>query len=252
MIPVSDSVRSRRVPYVNVAIIIINFAVFLYEVYLSHDVIRGNVTELDNLIQQWGNIPACTFRDLGADVSLNGQGRAICAQQDQPLLTVFTAMFMHGGWLHIGGNMLFLWIFGDNVEDAMGHARYAIFYLLCGIVASLAQGLMDVNGLTPSIGASGAIAGIMGAYIVLYPRAVVSVIALIIPIPIPAPAFLVIGLWLLIQVFNGWASLGVHTASGGVAYFAHIGGFIAGAALVSLFALGRPRPRVPKRPQQYW
>jgi membrane associated rhomboid family serine protease len=252
MIPVSDSVRSRTVPYVNVAIIIINLVVFLYEVYLSQDVIRGNVTELDRFIRQWGNIPACTFDELGANVDLGAQGRLVCGEQDQPLLTVFTAMFMHGGWLHIGGNMLFLWIFGDNIEDAMGHARYAIFYLVCGVLASLAQGLVDVNSLQPAIGASGAIAGVMGAYIVLFPRAVVSVIFGIILIPIPVPAFFLIGLWLVIQVFYGWASLGVDTASGGVAYFAHIGGFMAGAALVQLFVLGRRRPRARRRPSEYW
>jgi membrane associated rhomboid family serine protease len=252
MIPISDSVRTRSTPYVNVAIIVINLVVFLYEVYLSQDVIRGNVTELDVFIRHWGNIPACTFDELGRG-NLGAAGRVVCGDQDQPLLTIFTSMFMHGGWLHIAGNMLFLWIFGDNVEDAMGHVRYAVFYLLCGVVAALTHGLSDVNSLQPAVGASGAIAGVMGAYIVLFPRASVSVIFGFILIPIPIPAFVMIGFWIVIQVFYGWASLGVDTASGGVAYFAHIGGFVAGAALVNLFVLGRPRRRpARRRAQDFW
>ena len=253
MIPVSDSVRSRSTPYVNVAIIVINLVVFLYEVYLSQDVVRGNLTELDRFIYHWGNIPACTFDAAGAG-DLSARGQAICDGQDQPLLTVFTAMFMHGGWFHIAGNMLFLWIFGDNVEDAMGHVRYAVFYFLCGVLAALTHGLSDANSLQPAIGASGAIAGVMGAYIVLFPRATVSVIFGFILIPIPIPAFIMIGIWIVIQVFYGAASLGVDTATGGVAYFAHIGGFVAGAALVNLFVLGRPRRgRVRRRTaQDFW
>jgi membrane associated rhomboid family serine protease len=226
---------------VNLAIIVINLVVFLYEVYLSQNVIRGNVTELDRFIFEWGNIPACTLDELGRNADLTAQGQAVCARQDEPLLTIFTAMFMHGGWLHLGGNMLFLWIFGDNVEDAMGHARYAVFYLLCGTVAALTHGATNVESLQPAVGASGAIAGVMGAYLVLFPRAMVYAIFGFIFIPVPLPAWTLIGFWIVLQVFYGTASLGVDTAAGGVAYFAHIGGFVAGAVLVRLFVVGRER-----------
>jgi membrane associated rhomboid family serine protease len=240
MIPIRDSVHARTTPYVNLTIIVVNLLVFLYEVYLSQDTVRGNFTELDQFIYRWGNVPACTFDALGLS-GLPPDPDNVCGGQDRPLLTVVTAMFIHGGWLHIGGNMLFLWIFGDNVEDAMGHVRYALFYVLCGVIAALAHGLTDVNSVQPAVGASGAIAGVMGAYIVLFPRAVVYVIFGIIFIPLPLPAWALIGFWIVLQIFYGTASLGVDTASGGVAYFAHIGGFLAGAALVHLFVLGRPR-----------
>jgi len=208
MIPISDSVRTRSTPYVNLAIIVVNLLVFLYEVYLSQDVVRGNVTELDLFIYEWGNVPACTFEELGRNASLSADGRAICADQEQPLLTMVTAMFIHGGWLHIGGNMLFLWIFGDNIEDALGHLRYLLFYLVCGIAAALAHGLLNIDSVQPAVGASGAIAGVMGAYIVLFPRAMVHVIIGFIFIPLPLPAFVLIGFWIVIQIFYGWASLG--------------------------------------------
>ena len=250
MIPIADSVRTRSVPYVNLTIIVINLLVFLYEVYLSQDIVLGNVTELDLFIAEWGNVPACTFDELGFDRSAANAFDSICREQSQPLLTVFSAMFLHGGWLHLAGNMLFLWIFGDNVEDALGHLRYAVFYLVCGIAAALTHGLMDVNSVIPAVGASGAIAGVMGAYIVLFPRARVYVIFGLIFIPIPLPAFVLIGFWIVIQVFYGWASLGVDTAAGGVAYFAHIGGFVAGAALVQLFMVGRQRIRMKNRREQ--
>ncbi len=255
MIPISDSVRARSFPYVNVAIILVNILVFMYEVVLSGQVIRGNLTELDRFIFEWGNIPACTFDALGRGVDLTVREQSFCAGvQDQPLLTVFSAKFMHGGWLHIAGNMLFLWIFGDNVEDAMGHARYLVFYLLAGVLAALAHGVLNADSVTPAIGASGAISGVMGAYIVLFPRATVRVLIGLIFIPLPLPAFMLIGFWFVMQVFAGVSSLGPETvgAGGGVAYFAHIGGFVAGALLVSAFMLGRPRHRERRRRSQAW
>ncbi len=256
MIPISDSVRARSFPYVNVAIILVNILVFMYEVVLSGQAIRGNLTELDRFIFEWGNIPACTFDALGRGVDLTLEEQRYCAGvQDQPLLTVFSAMFMHGGWLHIAGNMLFLWIFGDNVEDAMGHARYLVFYLLAGVLAALAHGVLNADSVTPAIGASGAISGVMGAYIVLFPRATVRVLIGLIFIPLPLPAFMLIGFWFVMQVFAGVSSLGPETvgAGGGVAYFAHIGGFVAGALLVNVFAIRRGRARRRKRaPLDVW
>jgi len=153
-------------------------------------------------------------------------------------------MFIHLGWLHILGNMLFLWIFGDNIEDAMGHALYAIFYLIVGIAAAVAHGLTDVDSLTAAVGASGAVAGVMGAYIVLFPRAlVVAIIPPLFFLPLPIPAFIMIGFWFLFQLIGGFASLGPEVAGtgGGIAYFAHIGGFVAGALLVNVFAMNRAR-----------
>jgi membrane associated rhomboid family serine protease len=255
MIPIADSVRARSFPYVNVAFILINVALFLYEVALSQQVIAGNLTELDRFIRHWGNIPACTFDAMGWDVALTAEGAARCADQPAPLLTPLTAIFLHGGWFHMAGNMLFLWIFGDNVEDNVGHGRYAAFYLLCGVIASFAQMAIDVDELTPSIGASGAVAGVMGAYLVLFPRA--TVIALLVFIPFPVPAVVLIGFWFVAQLLGGFSSLGVDAvgAEGGVAYFAHIGGFVAGVALITIFAAGRPRRRAPpswRNPLDVW
>ncbi|MEX2247666.1 MAG: rhomboid family intramembrane serine protease [Dehalococcoidia bacterium] len=247
MIPIGDSVRSRSFPYVNVALIAINFLVFFYEIALSQDTISRNVTELDRFIREWGNIPACTFDAFGRDVHLSPVGRVICEQQSQPAFTAITAMFIHGGWLHVIGNMLFLWIFGDNVEDTFGHLRYGIFYAVAGVIAGFSQAFTDIEGLTPAIGASGAVAGVMGAYIVLFPRAtVIALVPFFFFVPFAVPAAVLIGIWFLMQLFSGVSSLGVDAvgAGGGVAYFAHIGGFVAGLALVHVFALGRPRRRV--------
>ena len=253
MIPIHDSVRGRSVPWVNVAIIVINFVVFFYELALRQQQITPGLTELDRFIYHWGNIPACMFDALGRNENLNAQGLRLCADQPNPVLTVITAMFIHGGWLHILGNMLFLWIFGDNVEDAMGHVRYAVFYLLVGAIAAFVQAFASADELTPAIGASGAIAGVMGAYIVLFPRATVAVIIpIFFFIPFPLPAWVLIGFWFVAQLLSGFSSVGTPAvgAGGGVAYFAHIGGFLAGAALVHLFVVGRPR-REPRRPPSW-
>jgi membrane associated rhomboid family serine protease len=148
---------------------------------------------------------------------------------------------MHGGWLHLAGNMLFLWIFGDNVEDAMGHLRYAVFYLLTGVIAGLAHSIVDSTSITPSLGASGAIAGVMAAYLILFPWGSIRSFPFIY---IPIPAYVVIGFWFAMELFAGVSSLDVDTsAGGGIAYFAHIGGFLAGIVLVNLFVIGRPRPK---------
>jgi membrane associated rhomboid family serine protease len=248
VIPISDSVQARSFPFVNIAIILTNIVVFMYEVYLSQQSFGfQGATELDVFILHWGNIPPCTLDVLGRE-AVEAQSRA-CLNQPQPFWTPFTAMFMHGGWLHLAGNMLFLWVFGDNIEDALGHVRYAVFYVVGGIAAAFAHMLFNADDLLPAIGASGAIAAVMGAYIVLYPRATVLAIFGFLIIPLPFPVILVVGLWFLMQLFYGVAALGPDTAAGGVAYFAHIGGFIAGAAMINLFVLGRRRPRLRRRGQ---
>jgi membrane associated rhomboid family serine protease len=256
VIPIHDSERSRTFPWVNVTIIAVNIVVFLYELSLSQQVVSRAATQLDVFIAHWGNVPACTLDAFGLR-TLDFRTAAACATQPHPAWTVVTAMFIHGSWLHIAGNMLFLWIFGDNVVDAMGHLLYAAFYLLVGVIAAFAQMYVNAGDLTPAIGASGAIAGVMGAYIVLFPRATVDVIIpLFFFLPFPLPAFVLIGFWFLIQLFSGFSSLGPTAvgAGGGVAYFAHVGGFIAGAVLVNLFMAGRdrPPPRAARRPTDFW
>ena len=144
-------------------------------------------------------------------------------------------MFLHGGWLHLGGNMLYLWIFGDNVEDKLGHIRYLAFYIVCGLAASILHVFVDSTSIVPTVGASGAIAGVLGAYLLLFPRArVVTLIPIFVFIQVAElPALLVLGFWFVMQFFNGLMSLGYQTAGmGGVAWWAHIGGFVAGLALV--------------------
>ena len=154
-------------------------------------------------------------------------------------LTLLISMFMHGGIMHLLGNMLFLWIFGDNIEDDLGHFRYAIFYLLCGVIASLAHVFMNTNSYIPSLGASGAISGVLGAYLLMHPRRRVTVF--IFRFLTEVPGIVAVGLWFVFQIISSLGVLGSGSQVGGVAYAAHIGGFIAGLALVKLFALGRPR-----------
>ncbi len=249
MIPIGDSVRSRTFPYVNLAIIVINVLVFLYELTLSTMSFTG-IAELDRFIFDWGAMPACLGDRFGLHPDPNVSSRVFAAVCDQNhvLVSPFVSMFIHGGWVHLIGNMIFLWVFGDNVEDAMGHVRYAFFYLLVGLGAGAAHVVVNQNDLTPAIGASGAIAGVLGAYLMLYPRATVAAILpifIIFWVPFYVPAAFLIGLWFVMQLLNGWAVLAatnVVGAGGGVAWFAHIGGFVAGLVLVRVFILGRPPP----------
>jgi membrane associated rhomboid family serine protease len=222
--PIGDEPNGRRLtPVVNYALIAANLLVFVYQLTLS-DVRPGFTTpsDLEEFIFRWGAIPA-----------------EIADGHD--LFALLSSMFLHGGWAHIGGNMLFLWVFGDNVEDTMGHARYLLFYLLTGIAAGLAQVVIDPDSRIPLVGASGAISGVLGAYIVLFPRGNIRTLVFLgfFVTVLMIPAWAQIGLWILLQFFNGFASLGIRTEEGGgVAYFAHIGGFLAGAALVWLFKDG--------------
>jgi rhomboid family protein len=176
----------------------------------------------DAFIQQWAFVPRRFLANPGGDFP-----------------TLFTSMFMHAGWLHLLGNMLYLWIFGDNVEDRFGHIKFTIFYLLCGIAATFAQLAFSSGSNIPNLGASGAIAGVLGSYILLFPRSRVSV--LMGRGVIPMPALAVIGLWIVLQFVSGIGSISNTAESGGVAYMAHIGGFIAGFVLTLLFR-GRTQP----------
>ena len=249
MIPIGDSVRSRTFPFVNLTIIALNVLVFLYELSLSTMPELGGLTDLDQFFFDWGAMPACLVDWAGGDPDApQRQVAFFCSQPSNVAVTPFTSMFIHGGWLHLLGNMIFLWVFGDNVEDAMGHVRYALFYVIAGMAATAAHVAVSQNDLTPAVGASGAIAGVLGAYLVRYPRATVAAVLpifLLFWLPFYIPAVFLIGFWFLLQVFSGIAGLAstdVVGAGGGVAWFAHIGGFVGGVALVRLFMLGRPPP----------
>jgi membrane associated rhomboid family serine protease len=205
MLPLGDDNSGRRTfPIINYALIAINILVFVLFELTNPD--------LDGFLTRWGTIPAQIVAGKG-------------------LVTLLTSMFLHANLVHIGGNMLFLWIFGDNVEDAFGHVLYLIFYLVCGFAASLAQVLVSPTSTVPGVGASGAIAGVLAAYIVLFGSRPVRV--LLGPVVTSVPAYLMIGLWIVTQLVSGFGSLG-DTASGGVAYFAHIGGFFTGLILTFL------------------
>ena len=201
MFPISDVIPSRTTPFVTVSLIAVNALAFLFELTLSE-------RELQVFAQAFGVVPA-----------------------DFSWSSVVTSMFLHGGWLHFLGNMLYLWIFGDNVEDHFGHFRYLLFYLFCGAAAALGQTAIEPYSQVPMIGASGAIAGVMGAYFVLFPqsRVLTGVFIFFFFDLIEIPAIFFLGIWFLMQFFSGVGSLGADAAQGGVAFWAHIAGFAVGA-----------------------
>src|SRR5438093_3992888 len=219
MIPLRDIIPSRTTPVVTIALIAINVLVFLYELSLGRAV--------DAFTLYFGLVPAAFS-----------------------WVTVFTSMFLHGGVLHVAGNMLYLWIFGDNVEDRMGHGRFLVFYLLCGVAAALAQTITTPDSVLPMVGASGAIAGVMGAYFVLYPRSrIVSLVPLFFFFQIiEVPAILFLGIWFLMQFLSGVGSIVTAVGgqpAGGVAFWAHVAGFVAGISGVIVF-------RRPERQRVEW
>jgi membrane associated rhomboid family serine protease len=241
MIPLRDENPTQTVPWVTYLLIAANVSVWCWQF----------VSELSGvtwLTPAYGMVPRRLLADPFGDA-----------------FTIGVSMFMHGGWAHLGGNMLFLHIFGDNIEDKLGHVRYLAFYILSGLVAAFAQTVVDPASTIPMVGASGAIAGVLGGYMVLYPRAPITVINPVFPLwfllgPVLAfPAWLVMGEWFLWNLIPGVASLGVD-GQGGVAFFAHIGGFLAGLVTVKPFCLGRATKesrrwdgwRSPSRPQGSW
>jgi membrane associated rhomboid family serine protease len=218
MIPLRDIIPSRTTPYITVTIIILNTRAWFYELSVPNDVLPA-------FLQVYGVVPAAFHAS-----------------------TLVTSMFLHGSWMHVIGNMWYLWIFGDNVEDRLGHGRFIVFYLLCGIVAAFGQILIDPTSTLPTIGASGAIAGVMGAYFVLYPQSrVLTLIPLIIFWEvIELPAIILLGFWFLMQLFSAGAiAVTASTGGGGVAFMAHVAGFITG--IVAVFVL-----RQRQRTEQYW
>lgn len=232
MLPIGDDDSDRRfAPLVNYALIAINILVFILLQGMG-----GN----DKFTYAYSTVPAeiLTGKDITA---------GILEPTPVPVyFTLITSMFMHGGWAHLLGNMLFLWVFGDNIENRIGHARYLFFYLMCGIIASLSHVfLAGADSLTPSLGASGAISGVLGGYLLLFPSRRVRVIM---GYGIGhVPAFVALGLWIVLQIVNQMGVLGGDQGGGGVAYAAHIGGFIAGLVLIKLFDIGVRKDQVLNR-----
>jgi len=223
MIPLHDDNPTERFPFVTVIVIILCVGIYLYQGSLSEP-------SEESFVFQYGAVPALVFghaslpEDIPAPVPVS--------------MTLLTSMFLHAGWMHLLGNMLYLWIFGNNIEDVMGHGRFALFYILCGILAALSHALTDPSSPIPMVGASGAISAVLGAYLLLFPRAHVLVLMPMLGITRVA-AGIVLGMWFATQLFSGGMSVG--STGGGIAFFAHIGGFVAGMALIGLFK----RPEVP-------
>ena len=222
MIPLQDILPRRNPPVMTWFLILLNTLVFFYELSLS-------TVEREVFFKTWGFIPAIFFDPYFSFL--------IGFPWYHKFLTLFTHLFIHGGWLHFIGNMWTLWIFGDNVEDRLGPFRFLFFYLVCGILATMLHSFIYPNSVIPLVGASGAISGVMGAYFLLYPLARILVVfpVFFIPLFFEVPAFIFLGLWFLLQFYNGLFSLVLPESFGGVAWFAHIGGFLAGALLYKIF-----------------
>ncbi len=237
--PIGDDNSDRvSAPFVNYALLALNLIVFVFFQGLGNN---------DRFTYAYATVPQeiVTGVDVARPVVVNdpisGDPVGRIPLQPTPLsvyLTLLTSMFMHGGFAHLFGNMLYLWIFGDNLEDRLGHVRYLLFYLLCGVLASLAHVLTNADSFIPSLGASGAISGVLGGYILLHPHRRVRAIVLR-GFVTEIPAWAAIGLWFVFQLISGLGMLGGGSQAGGVAYAAHIGGFIAGLALIKIFAIGR-------------
>ncbi|MEP6888954.1 MAG: rhomboid family intramembrane serine protease, partial [Nitrospirales bacterium] len=225
MIPLRDDNPAYITPLLTVSFIVLCTLVYIYQASLP-----SQPGEL--FVYRFGAIPATVFDNTALPPEIHGAA---------PFVTLITSMFLHGSWMHLIGNMLYLWIFGDNVEGAMGHVRFIMFYVLCGVIAVFSHAITDPSSTVPMVGASGAISGVLGAYLLLFPRAQVLVL---IPLGLYTrtmyvPAAVVLGLWFVMQALSGGMSLG--RSGGGVAFFAHVGGFLAGMGLIGLFKRGDVR-----------
>ncbi len=225
MFPLRDENQALRVPFVTRGLIALNCLFFLYEVTLG--------SEIRPFVFQFGLVPARVSQALAAGDGLSGAA-----------LPFLTSMFLHGGWMHLIGNMWYLWIFGDNVEDRLGHLGFLLFYLVAGLIAALTHYLLAVHSRLPTVGASGAIAGVLGAYALAFPRARVITLVPLFPFwqVMALPALLVLGFWFVLQFFQGALSL-TTVSTGGVAWWAHIGGFLSGLILMGLFGREREATR---------
>ena len=273
MFPLKDNIPTVRFPLVTVILIVLNVAAFGYQLTLptdeasSAELAQAGVSERDQLSIDYGAIPY-RITHPGEECGVAGRGRTaevVCEGTEEAAalpggevpgnldqapwwLTLITSMFMHGGLLHLGGNMLFLWVFGNNIEDSMGRGRFVGFYLLAGIAAVYTQALLDPSSAVPTIGASGAVAGVLGGYILLHPKARVLTFVLIIFFFtfIEIPAMVLLAIWFALQFIPAIGQIASSELAdgGGVAYFAHVGGFVFGLAMIHLFAR-RDRPRSP-------
>ena len=244
MFPIRDDNPQVLIPYGTYAIIVLNALVWVFVQRL------GMTVPLAESICSFGLIPAELLNRLAEPVQVQlGEGLACVIGGSSGWHTTLTSMFMHGGWMHIIGNMWFLWIFGDNVEDSMGTRRFVVFYLLCGLAAAGLQIATNPGSVVPMVGASGAIGGVMGAYIVLYPRVHVHMLLFLgfFVTTFAVPAVVMLGYWLLLQLVSGVFSLGAQ--GGGVAFWAHVGGFVAGMALILAF---RDRRLLARHPYHGW
>ncbi len=232
MIPLRDARPPSRTPVVTLSLIAVCCAFFLWELVTE---VQGGQAALEDLVRTYGATPA----DLVAWIT--GAPAPSDANSAQPLLGLFTSMFLHGGWLHLLGNMLYLWIFGNNVEDRLGRLWYPLLYVVGGVAAVAAHTLVEPTSTLPLVGASGAISAVLGAYLVLFPRARIQSLVFLgfFYQLIAVPAVIVLVFWFVLQLIDGIAALGVSAASGGVAVWAHIGGFVVGAVLALPFRLRR-------------
>lgn len=253
MIPLKDFNPTRRMAALTMGLILLNVLVFLFQLSKPAD---GSLQSEQAFVCEYSLVPDHLLhgQDPAAHARAGVDPNAACQDLNQEhtrWLGLVTSLFLHGSWLHLLGNMLFLWVFGNNIEDALGVVRFIPFYLLCGAAAALAQAMSDPGSTVPLIGASGAISGVLGAYLILHPRSLV--LTLILPFfLIPIPAWLTLGLYFLLQFFY----LGQEgTVGGGTAYWAHIGGFVTGLVLIKIFMIGRPPPgegRPPSRAEPHW
>jgi membrane associated rhomboid family serine protease len=231
MIPLRDDVPSRTPPVVTVVLIALNVLAFSYQLSLQFAEPSGAMRDAAETAQafmyEFGLVPCRLTRSCPYDFP-------------HPIVTIFTSMFLHGGLFHIAGNMLYLWIFGNNVEDTLGHGRFLVFYLGCGVASAVGQTLISPTSDIPMVGASGAVSGVLGAYLLLYPYATIHTLLMFgfFIRFVQVPALIVLGFWILVQFVNGFVSLGIAGSGGGVAWFAHIGGFLAGIVLLYVM---RPR-----------
>jgi len=243
--PLKDDIPTRTTPFVTIGLIALNVLVFLYQISLQGGGSPDGVRAARDFFFEFGLVPC---RLTGTCTPVGGLL--------PPALTVFTSMFLHGGILHVGGNMLYLWIFGNNVEDTLGHARFVVFYFVAGVAAAAAQVAWSATSSVPMIGASGAVSGVLGAYLLLFPRAnvlTVIVFGFFVRV-VRIPAVFLLGFWFLVQFLSGLATWGApvprgEAAGGEIAWFAHLGGFLAGMAL--LFVL-RPRDPWARGPSRSW
>jgi membrane associated rhomboid family serine protease len=232
VIPYRDENPTTLPPIVTVGIIALNVIAWLFIEG------AGAGRAVDAAVCNYGLIPGEILQRVPPGSGVEMAPGVVCAVDPSPQYwTVLTSMFMHGGWMHLIGNMVFFWVFGNNIEDAMGHVRFALFYIMCGVAAAATQVLVTPSSTVPMVGASGAISGILGAYLLLYPRVRVHAVVFLgfYVTSIAIPAFVMLGYWIVLQLLSSLSSLGARQ-TGGTAFFAHIGGFAAGLVLIRLFA----------------